>query len=299
MDNFDFVDATKIEHIDVSKRTVYRDVPAINSPLTRLIHLNISEGQFGNRIPDSWTEDKFPVIDVFDISRNALWGTNEFELGPLVGRVSVFNIYDTYINGDLSILDRASDKLIVFDVGKTRLSGGFPYSLRSAVNLEYLDISDTTSITNGIPNWFNELPKLQYLMISRPTWVRSSWPSSILSLTGLKGLRIEGELYDPPSFDVFQVFHHLELLDLTLTRVSGSLPDDLPNWFPNMTYMALSTVSLSTYIPESIGQMKKLVYFEKKYNNQEPFVQLPKTMGNLTNLISRELIEGDIQYRQL
>ncbi|XVF19595.1 hypothetical protein REPUB_Repub11eG0124400 [Reevesia pubescens] len=111
--------------------------------------------------------------------------------------------------------------------------------------------------------------------------LRGQLPENIFHLPNLKWLELrsnsELNLYLPE----FNRSNHLELLDLTMTNLSGALPDSVAN-LRSLKFLYLDQTSLSGVLPNSIGNLSSLK--ELYLSGGSLSGGLPISIGNLASL---------------
>lgn len=206
------------------------------------------------------------LIDLYNATDGAHW-TNNQNWGsdkPLKEWHGVFTDDQGYVT--------------TLDLGDNNLTGNFPESVCSLINLKYLGLSGN-NLTGEIPESIGNLKKLEKLWL-RVNQLSGSIPESIGELT--------------------------ELTELTMdcNQLTGQIPESLSN-LKKIKILWLHYNQLSGSIPEWLGNLIELKDLRLVYNNLTG--SIPVSLSNLVNLeelmisgnrltgeISQELINSDM-----
>ncbi|XP_048133483.1 putative receptor-like protein kinase At3g47110 [Rhodamnia argentea] len=227
-----------------------------------------------------------------DLRNNSFYGTIPTEIGRL----------------------RCLRKLIL---QLNQFEGNIPPNLAQCRNLEVITVA-ANRLTGGIPREFGTFPKLQQLFLSLNP-LRGQIPSflgniSTLQVIALAVANLTGSI--PPT-----LFNgSLTIVDFTSNDLSGSLPSDLCNRWPNIQRLLLSDNQYGGLLPETLTQCKELLVLSLSINRFQGSVPrdidslqklqalylgtnnltgtIPRTIGNMSSLHILNLgftpIGGDI-----
>ncbi|XP_024021935.1 receptor-like protein 9DC3 [Morus notabilis] len=166
---------------------------------------------------------------------------------------------------------------------------GFPYSLRSLENLEYLDLS-SNRIDGSVPQWLWNVGKdsLWNLNISHNLLTHiGKIPWKSLSYIDLSSNRLQGHLpIPPPSTSLFSISNN-------------QLVGEIPSLFCNLTpivVLDLSNNSLSGNIPPCFGNFSRISFLDLRMNKLCGMIPPTFAKGNrLRNLnLNGNQLEGPL-----
>eukprot|EP01044_Picomonas_judraskeda_P008206 COSAG03_NODE_923_length_5297_cov_3.031358_2_plen_1443_part_00 len=153
------------------------------------------------------------------------------------------------------------NRLSVFGVTDTTMSGTIPSELRELADLQTLALASNPSLSGTIPSELGELTNLQALYLNSNPRLSGTIPSELRELTSLQTLHLDSN-----------------------PLLSGTIPSELRELTNLHVRLALyNNPSLSGTIPSELGELTKLqeLYL---YNNPSLSGTIPSELRELTNL---------------
>ncbi|XP_047949649.1 receptor-like protein EIX1 [Salvia hispanica] len=163
----------------------------------------------------------------------------------------------------------------------SNFSGIVPPQIGNLTNLRSLDLSYNSLRTENL-DWLSTLSLLSSLDLSQINLSHTNWLNQILNLQFLHELHLVScnISVGKPSLNssssstslsiLGSVLESLEILDLSLNQLNGSMPD--LRAFSLLTQLNLSANNLTGSIPLSIGQLSKLQLLDLSHNSLEGLV---------------------------
>ena len=244
------------------------DPSEIFNQFTKVNHLTSSANQLNFNIDLNFLEESF-AIQYLDLSDNKIVGTFPVHL------------LSTYYRF-----------LLLIDVSKNDLVGGFPNDMNIASSIRYLGAHDNR-MTGSLSNLVN-LTSLIHLDLSNNEFTGSIEPMG--ALIHVANLFLSENNFDagpiPESFGMLRNMQELSLRNINLT---GTIPASLAE---NWTYVELidfGSNDLVGPIPENFGTLKFLQYL-LLYDNSGINGTVPEGFKNSTQLkgvlLDRTSIDG-------
>jgi hypothetical protein len=232
---------------------LYGSVPPEVARLPALQSINLADNQFTGPIDQFCGSTSLQTLLLFDNAFNQV-------IPPCLGNLNLTNL----------------------NIGANFMSGPIPDSFAGLVNMQSLNI-DNTTLTGGLSEELvSSWPQLTSLSIRRSN-LSGPIPAALGNLTSLTLInlaqnKLSGPI--PPSLGRLTGLTTLGLYDNMLT---GEIPPELGG-MTNMTYLLLGNNSLSGSIPPSLGQLSMLQQLHLEGNNFSGPIN-GTLFTNLTNLI--------------
>ncbi|CAG7860761.1 unnamed protein product [Brassica rapa] len=148
-------------------------------------------------------------------------------------------------------------------------------------NLRALDMS-YVNISSEIPHEFSYIASLRYLHLEECSLV-GEFPSSVFLTPNLQSITLDHNPDLRGSLPVFRRNNSLQVLSLRETSFSGIIPESIGN-LKHLVYLRLERSNFSGRIPSSIGNLKQLISFDVSSNQLTG--SFPSALLNLTKLRS-------------
>ncbi|CAA7027955.1 unnamed protein product [Microthlaspi erraticum] len=281
--------------LDISSNTFKNPFPLLPPSMLYVIGF---DNRFSGEIPRSLCE--LVHLDTLVLSNNNFSGSIPLCFENFYTSLSVLHLRNNSLSGILPE-ESISVYLRSLDVGRNRLSGELPKSLRNCTQLEFLNV-EYNNFNDTFPFWLRFLPDFQILVLrSNEFHGPLSSPGGSLSFPKLRIFEISENRFSGvlPS-DYFAGW----------SAMSSSLVDYLPIRYPQRVsvsyhksvaltnkglkmelvwsvYTIYKTINLSGNrlegdIPESIGLLKELIVLNM--SNNAFTGRIPPSLGNLTDL---------------
>ncbi|KAJ0986281.1 hypothetical protein J5N97_004637 [Dioscorea zingiberensis] len=225
-----------VTSILLKRQNLTGSLPDELANLTSLQSIDLTHNYLGGTIPVAWTS--LPLITL-SLLGNRISGSIPEELG----NITTLNI------------------LVLED---NLLQGSIPSSLGKLRNLEQLLLS-ANNLTGGLPETLGNLKNLTHFRIDGNP-ISGKIPSFIVNWLKIQQLEMQGTTLEgpfPPNFSTLKT-----LSELRVTDWKGGDGKFLP--LENMkvlTRLVLRNLSLSGELPEYIGGMANLKFFDISYNS--------------------------------
>ncbi|KAE8077768.1 hypothetical protein FH972_016298 [Carpinus fangiana] len=244
----------------------YDPIPRVN--FSSLTVLDLSNNWFSNSTFD-WLHSLASLVTL-DLSRNHI----QVSLTDVVQNMSCLrNLYLSHNNFSSTVLNSLYNisTLERLDLAYNNIQGVLPSAIGSLSRLMHLVLSNN-GFQGKIPRSFGNLCNLQHLDLS--------------------GNKLEGDLEFLGNSSACTT-NNLELLDLSLNRLSDTLPDQLGK-HTKLFFLSLKMNMLSGRIPVSIGNLSSLRRLFLSGNQLTGTI--PISFGHLSNLeeldISNNFLKG-------
>ena len=228
-----------------------------------------------------------------DLYRQNLTGYIDNALGDLSFLLGLC-FGQNYIQGSLrKTLKPISRHLIRMDLQYNLISGHFPGDVITEFSiLHKIQLSGNINLNGTLPENIGDLKLLGELSIGE-TRISGTIPESVGQLTELWFLDFE-TLQMRGNLSLFKPLIKLRLLHLSSNKITGPIPRNIGEWYPEMQELLLQNNNLHGNIPESIGLMTNLTYLNLA-RNQKLTGLLPKSIGRLTKLKILIISETDLR----
>jgi Leucine-rich repeat (LRR) protein len=283
---FSFSSFLNLEHVDLSKNSLFGTIPPQISDLSKLIYLNLSINQFSGKIPPEIGQLRSLNVLALDsnslegpippslgnlsnlgylyLCANSLSGSIPIEIGNLTNLVELY-IFDNSLTGPLPAEIGNLKSLKTLILRKNNLTSSIPTSLWELGNLTIVDLSQN-KLSGSIPEEIGHLKSLVVLQLSE-NQLNGSLPTSIGNLSQL---------------EVFYVRDN---------QFSGSIPQEVENLM-KLTVFRVAWNQLTGYLPQNICQSGLLQNFTA--NSNHLIGPIPKSLRNCTSLLRVRLDDNQL-----
>ena len=194
-----------------------------------------------------------------------------------------FNLGGNEIKGDISqLLGTFKEFLILVDFAFNKLHGTMPSNIsKTWKKLRKLQLSGNANIRGVLSDDICSLQDMQVLSIGE-TGITGSIPRCISKLSKLYFLDLE-TLSLTGNLTYIKGLSNLKWIHLMSNRITGEIPQDFGNWFPELIQLILQGNKLNGTIPSSIGNLRNLSLLQLS-GNKDLTGLLPLSLSNLTKL---------------
>ena len=257
---------------------------ATNGPNWRRFHKNWGNKNISHCLREGIACDEKTrhVIALSLMSNNGMTGEVKF-LNRLKYLFGVCLGGNLHLSGEVSQLLRTfSPYLLRFDFAFTNIQGKLPDTIASDKPLlGKIQLAGNLKISGELPKNIGDLKNLHVLSIGR-TRITGKVPLSITRLRKLwflelDHLSLKGDLL------CLQNISSLKYIKLQNNQLSGKIPHDFGEWFPNVLEIDFHNNLLSGMIPTSIGKLKELKVLNLA-TNKHINGSLPASFKYLLNL---------------
>ncbi|CAI0394230.1 unnamed protein product [Linum tenue] len=286
----------KLQGFWVYRNMLTGTIPPSFGNLSSLEILSLGQNRLSGAVPD--TLGRFERLGVLDLALNNMSGeipSPIFNLSSLTYLAFGHNQIRGGLPHDLgtSLLNLQN-----LDVDSNELTGSVPDSLSNATNLITLQLQGN-HFRGRMPCMASSLNLRLFLINQNSLGSNGEYSddlkfvSCLTNATGLEVLFIGdndfgGEFPD----SITNLSTSLKFLNLTATKISGSIPDGIHN-LVNLQMFEASHTRLSGTISSNIGDLKSLESLDLSHNNISG--SIPSGFGNLTRLVFLSLAANQIQ----
>ncbi|PPD85036.1 hypothetical protein GOBAR_DD18025 [Gossypium barbadense] len=202
--------------------------------------------------------------------------------------LTLFNLNSNNIDGSIPVAIGTLSKLVVLDLSNNSFQRNMRGEIGNLTELQYLSLFNN-SLNGTIPFQVSNLQKLRYLDIGFNYFVDpdsfnfSGMP--LLIHLGLANNELELEF---PQFILN--CHNLTFLDLSVNRLSGSIPESLYTNLSHLKYLSLCGNSFEGPLSSNISKLSKLIVLQLKTNRFNG--SIPNSVGTMSHLETIELHEN-------
>ncbi|KAG0556393.1 hypothetical protein KC19_11G050500 [Ceratodon purpureus] len=246
---------------DNARSSLGGTLPASLGQLKLLTEINFRGNLLSGSIPPEVAQ--LPSLQTINLADNHFTGTidqfcNSTSLQTLL-------LFDNVFSQDIPPCLGSMSQLVNLNLGANNITGPIPDSFTGLVNLQSLNI-DNTTLSGGlsdklVASW----PKLSSLSLRRST-LSGPIPAALGSLSNLTQIMLAQNKFSgtlPPSLGNLT---SLTTLGLYENRLTGEIPPEFGG-MTNMTLLLLGNNSLSGSIPASLGKLSKLQQLHLEGNN--------------------------------
>ncbi|XP_076944382.1 receptor-like protein EIX2 [Bidens hawaiensis] len=273
-----------IEYVDLSENWIVEEIPKTLSNLCNITTLILSYNKFSGNVSElleRFCECESPKLEVLDFYHNYLIGQLPERLGKL-------------------------SNLVIINFRQNNLTGTIPESIGRLSKLSYLNL-DFNSLTGIVTeSHFANLMALKTLSVLDNKLVFKLNVSNWIPPFKLKELSTRSCSFGPQFPSWIQTQTELEVLDLTNTNIS----DTIPNWFwttfPNVDFLDISNnniqgklgdvISFAPYIYLNLSNNRLHGTLPDSFNTLE---LLDLSYNNLSGSLEQFLCSGIEKPRQL
>ncbi|KAL4597049.1 hypothetical protein ACB092_12G207400 [Castanea dentata] len=284
----------KLKTIALRSNNLTGGIPPSLGNLSSVAYLDIGRNNLGGNIPDAIGQLKSLIA--LAISFNKLSGTIPSSLYN-VSSLQIVAVVGNQLNGTLPAsmgINLPNLQQLLF--GENEFSGPIPTSLCNATHLRRVFLP-WNNILGSVPTTLGNLLDLHELVLTNNNLGRS-----LKFLTYLTNCS------------------KLEVMDLSINRFGGVLPNSIANLSNQLTFLFLGQNEISGTIPASLANLDKLIALGLDYNHFTGIIpasfgrfqkmqvlglsgnslsgEIPTSIGNLTELfqlyLNENLFEGTI-----
>ncbi|KAL7616492.1 hypothetical protein Lser_V15G01264 [Lactuca serriola] len=221
-----------LHELDLSNNMLHGTLPDCLKNLSSLKFLDISSNQFTGILASSLIAN-LTSLEYIDFSHNVFEGSFSF------------SSFSNHIKLQFVRFRSDNDK---FEVETEEPIGWIPM-----FQLEILELSNCNM--KMPPGFLLHQHKLRQLDMSQNS-LEGHFPNWLVkNNTYLERLVLRNNLFvDMPLYRNA----NMKLLDMSGNGMIGTIPDDIPKFFPNIEYLNMSMNSLSGVIPSSVGELSEL-----------------------------------------
>ncbi|MBA0548881.1 hypothetical protein Golob_019948 [Gossypium lobatum] len=175
--------------------------------------------------------------------------------------------------------------LTLFNLNSNNIDGSIPIAIGTLSNLSLFN----NSLNGTIPFQVSNLQKLRYLDLGFNYFVD---PDSF-DFSGIPLLIHLGLAYNEFELEFPQFIlncHNLTFLDLSVNRLSGSIPESLYTNLSHLKYLSLCGNSFEGPLSSNISKLSKLIVLQLETNRFNG--SIPNSVGTMSHLETIELHEN-------
>nr|XP_008377050.3 probable LRR receptor-like serine/threonine-protein kinase At3g47570 [Malus domestica] len=261
---------------------------------TSLTELDLSDNQFGGRIPGSIANLSTQLQDL-RLGWNYLHGSLPNGIGNLLN-LTYLGLTLNYLGGSVPDEIGKLQKLEGLDLECNKFSGRIPFSLGNLTSLTELYMwsnsfegsippslgnckklislgLDSNNLTGTIPTKLMELSTLSISLVLSYNYLTGQLPFEVGNLVHLTELNVLDNKLSGEIPSTLGSCTSLERLYLQGNKFEGTIPQSLEN-LKGLETLDISSNNLSGQIPEFISKLRALKYLNLSYNDFEG--ELPK-----------------------
>ncbi|KAI5570059.1 hypothetical protein POPTR_011G054500v4 [Populus trichocarpa] len=307
---------SNLTHLNLSSSDLAGQVPLEVSHLSKLVSLDLSWNNDLSLEPICFDElvRNLTNLRELDLSRVNMSLVVPDSLMNLSSSLSSLKLNYCRLQGKLPSSMGKFKHLQSLDLGENNLTGPIPYDFDQLTELVSLDLSENFYLSPE-PISFDKLVRnltklrelnLDYVNMSLVapnslTNLSSSLSSLFLGDCGLQG-KFPGNIFLLPNLESFYLAYNegltgsfpssnlsnvLSRLDLSITRISVYLENDLISNLKSLEYMSLRNSNIISSDLALLGNLTKLIYLDLSNNNFSG--EIPSSLGNLTKLYFLDL----------
>ncbi|XP_051124221.1 receptor kinase-like protein Xa21 [Andrographis paniculata] len=283
-----------LTYLNISDNGFNGSLPDEVAGLRRLRVLDAAHNSFSGHIPAGLA--KLIKLKCLNLSNNHFQGAIPREIGDL-GELEMLVLSSNKIAGTIPTHIANLTNLRMLGLHDNQLTGSIPSGIFNISTLQYLylannELSGTLPATMG-----QDLPILRHLFLNKNN-LRGQIPESIANASMLSILSLETNHFSGPIPTSLGNLKNLICLHLFQNMFTSDSSQELPflTSLTNSKYLKdiiLDDNPLHAFLPTSIGNFsfnfKKLTI-----NGCRIKGELPKEIGNLSNLIQLELKDNDL-----
>nr|KAJ0226399.1 hypothetical protein LSAT_V11C100013920 [Lactuca sativa] len=237
-----FCESQNLQELDLSNNMLHGSLPQCFDSLTSLKLLDISSNQFSGILPPSLIAN-LTSLEYIDFSHNIFEGSFSFSYFCNLTKLEVVRFRSDNDRSDNDIFEVETEEPIdwipMFQLKILELSNCnmkmpkgriIPGFLLHQHNLRQVDMSHN-SLEGQLPNWL------------------------IRNNSNLEVLILRDNLFGGMPLHMNA---NMKWLDVSQNHMIGTIPYDIPKFFPNISILNLSMNALSGVIPSSVGELSKL-----------------------------------------
>ncbi|CAL1358621.1 unnamed protein product [Linum trigynum] len=286
----------KLQGFWVYRNRLTGTIPPSFGNLSSLEILSLGQNRLSGAVPD--TLGQFEHLGVLDLALNNFSGEIPAPIFNLSSLTYLAFGHNQIRGGLPRDLVTSLPNLQHLDVDSNELTGSVPDSLSNATNLITLQLQGN-HFRGRMPCMASSL-NLRLFLINQNSLGSNGessddlkFVSCLTNTTGLEVLFIGDNDFGGGFPDsIANLSTSLKFLNLTATKISGSIPDGMRN-LVNLQMFEASHTRLSGTISSNIGDLKSLESLDLSHNNISG--SIPSGFGNLTRLVFLSLAANQIQ----
>ncbi|KAJ0551645.1 putative leucine-rich repeat-containing, plant-type, leucine-rich repeat domain superfamily [Helianthus annuus] len=258
---------TSLHSLNLYGNQLTNTIPKSLGNLCNMRHIDMGGNNFQNisltSLLESFFDCKSPSLESLSLESSTLSSFLPDQLGQLINLVHL-QLGNNHIAGPIPDSIGRLSFLKSLDLDENLISGPIPYSVGGLSSLELLDLSNN-QLTDTLPKSLGQLSKLNTLDLSHNLLKGVVTDSHFSKLIGLKYLNGRGNnltlrsrhanwvpafhletLYISswdlgPQFPLWLLMQKdLELLEMSNTKISSTMPKSFWRSFPNLRYLDMS-----------------------------------------------------------
>ncbi|KAI3410760.1 uncharacterized protein J3R85_018460 [Psidium guajava] len=280
----------------------YSAIPSELANLSRLVHLNLSSAGFAEKIPAGLS--RLTKLRTLDLSSSYYMEGDSLKLErpnlrSLIGDLGELReLYLDMVNVSAEgsewcdTLSSSVPKLEVLSMSYCSLYGPIDASLMSLANLSVIQL-DGNNLSTTVATFLAKFSSLKKLSL-RDCDLWGEFPREFFQVLTLQTLDLSGNELLQGSLPDFPEDSSLETLVLSGTNISRRIPDSIGN-LRKLLRLELRVCMLSGSIPSSMANLSELTYLDLAFNYLTGSVPLFGASRNLTGIdLSHNALTGQI-----